>query len=61
MAAQVIVFPIARRVDPPTCTECYFGQMRNGELLCELADDFVTDVVAEAADCEEYSPWSGER
>jgi len=61
MAAKVIYLPI--RPDwpenPRVCTECVMGEMHGGELVCLLAGDTVTDVVAEAASCEEFESWLG--
>jgi len=60
MAAQVIYLPIRVQHNPRACTECVMGEMRNGELVCLLADDVVTDVVAEAESCEEFESWLGD-
>jgi hypothetical protein len=57
MAAQVIAFPNQRTI--PVCTECVLGEMRSGQLVCQLADDIVTDVVGEAASCPEFARWDG--
>ena len=60
MTAQVIYLPLASSQpvqQTPSCARCVFGAMIDGEVTCTLANDVVTDVLAEAASCEEYQPW----
>ena len=60
MTATVIYLPGAERPpvkQPPSCGLCRFGAMVDGEVVCAVANDVVTDVHAEAASCEEYEPW----
>lgn len=53
--ARVIAFPVP---EAPTrsCADCIFGEAREGQIFCLLADDLVTDPEQEAAECDEWTP-----